>query len=143
MTRIRLTTLAAIVVTATASIAWSQYSVPWSTIDGGGASAPNAAAGGSFEVAGTIGQPDASSFAAPMSGGTYSLVGGFWAVATPTCALIGDMDLNTFRNGVDIQDFVNCLLGVNGSNCTCANISGNGSVGTEDVAGFVTILLGL
>jgi len=143
MTRTRLTTLAAFVVTATASIAWSQYSIPWYTIDGGGASAPTAAAGGSFEVAGTIGQPDAGSFAAPMSGGAYSVVGGFWVVAVPTCALIGDMDLNTFRNGVDIQDFVNCLLGVNGSNCTCADISGNGAVGLEDVQGFVAILLGL
>ncbi len=140
MTRTRMTTLAALVVIATAPIALSQYAVPWSTVDGGGAMSST---GGNYAVAGTIGQPDASSLSAPISGGNYSLVGGFWTVAIPTCALIGDMDLNTLRNGVDIQDFVNCLLGVNGSNCTCADISGNGSVGTEDVAGFVTILLGL
>ncbi len=143
MTRTRLITLATFVVMATAPIALSQYAISWSTIDGGGGSAPNASVGATFAVAGTIGQPDASSFAAPMSGGSYSLVGGFWPVAVPTCALIGDMDLNTLRNGVDVQTFVNCLLGVNGSNCTCADISGNGSVGTEDVSGFVTILLGL
>jgi len=143
MTRTQLITLATFVVMATAPIALSQYAISWSTIDGGGASAPNASVGGSFEVAGTIGQPDASSSAAPMSSGSFSLVGGFWPVAVPTCALIGDMDLNTLRNGVDLQTFVNCLLGVNGSNCTCADISGNGSVGTEDVPGFVSILIGL
>jgi len=143
MTRTRYITLPALVAMALAPSTFSQYSVPWSTIDGGGATAPNASAGGSFEVAGTIGQPDASSFAAPISGGSYSLVGGFWPAAAPTCALPGDMDLNALRNGVDVQGFVNCLIGINGSNCTCADINGNGTVGPEDVPGFVSLLLGL
>gem|GEM_PF-5124750 len=43
---------------------------------------------------------------------------------------------------MDIQGFVNRLLGTNGSNCVCADISGDGSVGGEDVPGFVSILLG-
>ena len=77
-----------------------------------------------------------------MSGGAYSLAGGYWlAAAVPTCVLPGDMDLNTLRNGVDIQDFVNCLLGINGTNCTCADISANGLVGAEDVPAFVALLL--
>ncbi len=140
MTRIRLITLAAFVVIATGPIALSQYAVDWHSIDGGGAMSST---GGTYAVAGTIGQPDASSFAAPMSGGTFSVVGGFWAVAAvPTCSLPGDMDLNTHRNGMDVQDFVNCLTGVNGSNCTCADMSGNGTVGVEDVPAFVATLLG-
>lgn len=140
MTRTRLFSLAALVVAVTAPIALSQYAVPWSTIDGGGAMSST---GGNYSVAGTIGQPDASSFAAPMSGGSFSLVGGFWPVAAPICSLPGDMDLNTLRNGMDMQTFINCLLGINGSNCTCADISGNGAVGPEDVSGFVDILLGV
>ena len=56
-----------------------QYVVDWFTIDGGGGTS----SGGSFSVTGTIGQPDAGQ---PLSGGPYSLVGGFWgafAVQTP------------------------------------------------------------
>src|SRR5712691_6329495 len=73
------------------------YDIPWHTIDGGGNTV--ASTGGSFAVSGTIGQPDASSFAAPMSGGSYSLVGGFWPVAGAVCSLPGDMNLDTRRNG--------------------------------------------
>ena len=50
-----------------------QYSVDWFTIDGGGGTS----IGGVFSVSGTIGQPDAGG---PMTGGTYSVTGGFWAL---------------------------------------------------------------
>ena len=49
------------------------YSIDWHTIDGGG----GASTGGVFTVNGTIGQPDAGG---PMTGGAYSLTGGFWAL---------------------------------------------------------------
>jgi len=59
--------------------AWGQYSMDWSTIAGGG----GASTGGVYSVTGTIGQPDAGT----MSGGNYTLQGGFWgiiaAVQTP------------------------------------------------------------
>jgi hypothetical protein len=48
------------------------YSLDWSTIDGGG----GASTGGTFQVTGTLGQPDAGT----MSGGNYTLQGGFWAL---------------------------------------------------------------
>jgi len=53
--------------------AWGQYSIDWSTIDGGGGTST----GGVYSVSGTIGQPDASG---AMTGGNYSLTGGFWAL---------------------------------------------------------------
>ena len=46
------------------------YSLDWSNIGGGG----GISSGGVYSVSGTIGQPDAGA----MSGGQYSLVGGFW-----------------------------------------------------------------
>lgn len=49
------------------------YELTWSTFDGGGATPPGSA-GGSYELSGTIGQPDAGN----ASGGAYSLGGGFW-----------------------------------------------------------------
>jgi hypothetical protein len=52
--------------------AWGQYSIDWFTVDGGGAPST----GGVFTVTGTIGQPDAGT----MSGGSFSLAGGFWGV---------------------------------------------------------------
>jgi hypothetical protein len=48
------------------------YSIDWHTIDGGGGTST----GGVYFVSGTIGQPDAGM----MSGGSYSLAGGFWGI---------------------------------------------------------------
>jgi hypothetical protein len=50
------------------------FSIDWLTIDGGGGTS----SGGAFTLTGTIGQPDASA----LSGGDFSLEGGFWAGAT-------------------------------------------------------------
>ena len=59
--------------------ALAQYSIDWSTLDGGGGTST----GGVYAVSGTIGQPDAGG---PMTNGQYSVTGGFWsfmAVQTP------------------------------------------------------------
>ena len=50
-----------------------QYSIDWYKIAGGGGTST----GGTYQVNGTIGQPDASS---AMSGGQFSVTGGFWAL---------------------------------------------------------------
>jgi len=63
-----------IVLVASAIAAVAQNSIDWSTIDGGGGTS----AGGDYTFSGTIGQPDAGG---PMTGGNYSLAGGFWAIA--------------------------------------------------------------
>lgn len=47
-------------------------SLSWWTVDGGGGTSQ----GGDYAVSGTIGQPDTSPL---MSGGDYTLVGGFWS----------------------------------------------------------------
>ncbi len=56
---------------ATAGHAQS-YSIDWYKIAGGGGTSSN----GTYVVSGTIGQADAGS----MSGGNYSLTGGFWSL---------------------------------------------------------------
>jgi hypothetical protein len=50
-----------------------QYSVDWYKIAGGGGTST----GGVYAVSGTIGQPDAG---VAMTGGSYSLTGGFWSL---------------------------------------------------------------
>ena len=65
--------------------ALAQSAIDWFTIDGGGGTST----GGVYSVSGTIGQPDAN--AQPMTGGSYSLVGGFWslfATQTPGAPLL-------------------------------------------------------
>ena len=55
------------------------YSVDWYKISGGGGTST----GGTYQVAGTIGQPDASGAmtGGPVSGTNhYSVTGGFWAL---------------------------------------------------------------
>src|SRR5271166_55786 len=55
-------------------VAFSQaYSIDWYKIAGGGGTS----AGGTYQVSGTMGQPDAGG---PMTGGSYSLTGGFWSL---------------------------------------------------------------
>lgn len=49
------------------------YSIPWHTLDGGGGTST----GGVFSVRGTLGQTDAGG---PMSGGHFSVTGGFWVL---------------------------------------------------------------
>jgi hypothetical protein len=69
---------------ATASRAQS-YSLDWFKVSGGGGASSNSP----YTLHGTIGQHDASSV--PMTGGNYSLTGGFWAlyaVQTPGAPLL-------------------------------------------------------
>ena len=62
-----------------------QYSIDWHKIAGGG----GASTGATYQVIGTIGQPDAGS---AMTGGNYTVTGGFWsliaAVQTPGAPLL-------------------------------------------------------
>lgn len=84
------------------SASWAQsgggYDLTWSTIDGGGVTQ---SAGGSYELGGAIGQPDAGQ----LAGGSYQLNGGFWVFAgapagvpcaTQVDCVIADTNVCTF-----------------------------------------------
>jgi len=103
--------------------AQAQYSIDWSTIDGGGGTST----GGVYAVTGTIGQPDAGA----MSGGNFTLEGGFWgviaAVQTPGAPLL--TIFRTITNtvavswpspstGWDLQQNTNSVSSLNWSNVT-------------------------
>ena len=57
----------------TISVRAQSYSIDWYKIAGGGGTSTS----GVYSVSGTIGQHDAGG---PMTGGNYSLTGGFWAL---------------------------------------------------------------
>lgn len=79
-----LTLLAACLFLGGAGVRAQSYSVDWYKVAGGGGTST----GGVYSLSGTIGQPDAG----VLSGGNYSLVGGFWgiiaAVQTPGAPLL-------------------------------------------------------
>ena len=96
------------------------FSIDWYTMDGGGGTS----ADGTFELSGTIGQPDAG----VMSGGTFILSGGFWVFgeASPPCP----WDCGGDDDGiVGIVDFL-ALLAQWGGPGSCD--SDGGGVGITD-----------
>ncbi len=108
------------------------YSIDWFTVDGGGGTST----GGVYVVSGTIGQPDAGK----MSGGSFTLDGGFWGILaavqtpaapylwvtlTPTNTVVVWWALSP--TGWQLQSTTNlvgsggvwtsCAYGTNGGNC--------------------------
>jgi hypothetical protein len=53
------------------------YSIDWYKIAGGGGTSAGTSGSTVYSISGTIGQQDAG---AAMTGGTYSLTGGFWSL---------------------------------------------------------------
>jgi hypothetical protein len=68
------------------------YSIDWYKVSGGGGTST----GGVYSVSGTIGQHDAGG---PMTGGNFSLTGGFWSLfAVQT---LGAPTLSIFHTGTN------------------------------------------
>jgi hypothetical protein len=109
----------------------SDFDLTWHTIDGGGAYS----AGGSFELEGTIGQPDAGA----LAGGSFTLTGGFWTGASVSVDVPGDCNDDS---SVDLQDFGGmpaCMAGPGGgigTGCDCVDLDADGDVDLSDVAEF-------
>jgi hypothetical protein len=111
-----------------AAAAQAQFDLSWHTIDGGGAMFST---GGTFSLGGTIGQPDAG---AVMTGGTFTLTGGFWAGAVDSgCTLIGDI---THDNAVGLSDLTILLSNygtLTGATPDQGNLDGDGDVDINDL----------
>jgi hypothetical protein len=88
-----LSVLVALLVLVSVVLAQGGYDLSWFTVDGGGGSS----SGDPYALSGTIGQPDAGM----LSGGSYTLAGGFWAGAglTPPVVTV------PFCSGEDITLF--------------------------------------
>jgi hypothetical protein len=61
-----------------APAARAQYTIPWTNLDAGGPP-PQALTGGAFRINATVGQHDAGH----LSGGSFTVEGGFWGVPIP------------------------------------------------------------
>jgi len=103
----------------------AEFTLTRATIDGGGVMR---SIGGDIELSGTIGQPDAGA----MSGGAYTLSGGFWFALEPT-----DCDEDGVVNGHDVASLLQCLDGPGvptDESCRCFDADGSGEVDLRDVA---------
>lgn len=112
------------------------YSIDWSTIDGGG----GVSTGGTYQVSGTIGQPDAGG---PMSGGSYSLTGGFWSlVAVVQSGGLPNLSIAHSGNSVIVSwpNTASCTLQTNNNLATVPGWKAyGGTVSTSSGTNSITI----
>ena len=138
-------TAAIFVLIAFTAPALADFDLSWHTIDSGG----GFSAGGGFALEGTIGQPDAGA----MSGGNFTLTGGFWAAvdsAAPPCpGNHGDANCDGAINFFDIDPFLDALFEpaayaatyCGGSLCA-ADTDCSDAVNFFDIDPFLTCLFG-
>ncbi len=72
------------------------YSIDWYKIAGGGGTST----GATYQVSGTIGQHDAGG---AMTGGSYSLTGGFWAIYAVQTAGLPNLTITAAGNSVIVS----------------------------------------
>ena len=122
----------------------ADFDLSWYTVDGGG---DMWTSGGSYELSGTIGQPDATTVT--MTGGHFELVGGFWAVAAVGPLLHpGDLNCDGTVDFDDIPQFVRALQylpdgqGWPYPNCPWWNADCNldGDVDFDDIPAFIRLI---
>ncbi len=115
-------------------VAAQEFEISRWTIDSGGVIHGQ---GGSFELSGTTGQPDAG----VLSGGRFELTGGFWFALPPA-----DCNDDGLVNLVDTADFVSCMTGPAGrppgDRCRCFDVNRSGAVELSDFAALQATYLG-
>ena len=115
---------------------WGQsYSIDWYKVSGGGGTSTN----GQYSVSGTVGQQDASG---PMTGGSYSLTGGFWSliavVPTPGAPLLATSHSGS-RVTVYWQNVSGWSLQQNSSVTAPAGWSASGGVMTANGTNYLNL----
>jgi len=113
-----------------------QYSVDWFKIAGGGGTS----AAATYQITGTVGQPDAGG---AMTGGNYSLTGGFWSLIsvlqTPGAPLL---TITHSGNTVKVlwpYPSTGWTLQQN-SDLTTANWTASGGISNDGVNNFITLI---
>lgn len=65
-----------------------------------------------------------------------------YSITVTGCALLGDVNVDTFIDGGDVQGFTDCLLtGTSTGNCNCAEMDASTVVDELDIDPFVDLLL--
>ena len=119
--------------TATALMA-DDINLDWWTIDGGGGMFST---GGSLELSGTVGQPDAG---AALVGGSLELVGGFWpAVGGEDEFCFGDLDGDNAIGLADLAQLLGHYGMTSGAEYEDGDLDGDGDVDLADLAALLGV----
>ena len=124
----------------------AQEELSWYTVDGGGTME---CTGGdestTFELSGTVGQPDATQTLVGGEGTQFEMTGGFWFTPVggePGC-ICGDIDQS--GGAVNLDDFATFAVCYGATGPTpacdaaafnCTDMDGNGAVNLDDFATF-------
>jgi hypothetical protein len=116
--------------------AGQSYSVDWYKVAGGGGTST----GATYQVTGTIGQHDASG---AMSGGNYSLTGGFWSLIS-VMQTLGAPPLTITHSGSTVKVLwpypsAGWTLQQNSDLTLPANWTPSGGISNDGVNNFITI----
>jgi hypothetical protein len=124
---------------ATAS---ADFVLNWWTISAGGGTSSSA----TFTLSATLGQPVAG---VPMTGGSFTLTGGFWAPPAAPSLHLGDLNCDGIIDFDDINPFILALSDpatyqAAYPNCNVLNgdCNGDGIIDFDDINPFIAILSG-
>ncbi len=117
--------LAALAMATVTCPAAAQSDIDWFTIDSGG----DTSFGGTFSLAGTLGQFDAG---APISGGGFELAGGFWVIMHRRC--LADFNDDAGVNSQDFFDFLTAFFGDDRR----ADVNDDAVINSQDFFDFLT-----
>jgi hypothetical protein len=131
----RAISLIAALFVATSTCSAQTFDLSWNSIDGGGATFSH---GGAFQLGGTIGQPDAG---AAMTGGAWSLAGGFWpgagAPAQAPCS--GDIDGDRSVSLSDLAILLSHYGMTTGAAPSDGDLNADGDVDLNDLAQLLAL----
>lgn len=126
---------AAVMATFVAAANAQNFDLMWFTIDGGGGNST----GGLFEIDGTIGQADAGPNAAGMTGGSFTVVGGFWPGAATAAPCLGDLDGDGLIGLSDLALFLSNFGTPSGATREQGDFDGDGDVDLTDLALLLSV----
>ena len=112
------------------------FDLTWNAIAGGG----GASSGGGFAVDGTVGQADA----ATLSGGVFTLNGGFWGAFSPgvPIACVGDCDHSGVVTVDELAKMASIELGdALLSDCRDGDRNNDGRITVDEIVAAVSSLL--
>jgi hypothetical protein len=118
----------------TMAIHAQSYNINWYKVSGGGGTSTN----GQYTISGTIGQQDASG---AMTGGSYSLTGGFWALYAVQTPGAPTLYISHSGNAVTVywQDVSGWTLQQNNNLTVPAGWAGSSGVTTSNGTNYLNL----